>query len=100
MNSGPVDSRGEGAHNTRTLASVAGLKMGLTVRVQYLQNLEQLDGYECPYFKARSDFHTAWSVAMAECGVTYATGVGQVLMHATSRTDQLYSCDVIPPTRS
>merc|ERR1711871_1908705 len=93
--------RGEAAHTTRTLASVAGLKMGLTVRVQYLQNLgsnrEPDSEFSSPFFRARSDFHSAWCVAMAACGVTYSMGVGkiQMSMNPTATISQRYSCDVM-----
>ena len=69
---------------------MAGLKMGLTVRVQYAHNFgssrDTTAEFSSQFFQARSALMTAWSIAMGECGVSYCVN-GAAIVHRTRVSD-------------
>ena len=71
-------------------ASMAGLKMGLTIRVQYAHSFgssrDTASEFSSQFFQARSALMTAWSIAMGECGVSYCIAGGSIV-HRTRVSD-------------
>ena len=68
LNTGPVE-REPGTFSTRGKAGIAGLKMGLSVRVRFVNGFLMATSF----YEGRSGFISAWSAAMTEAGVTYTT---------------------------
>ena len=82
LNSGPVDKE-VGTMSVRTKAAIAGLKMGLTVRVQFVNGFLMRSSF----YTERSNFIEAWTEAILHEEVSYSTVTSHTAIQATPLVD-------------